>query len=174
MRSVITRHQWHMSPSSLSLIIIILLTPHIATAFDSNLRPGDTFSGNIVSLVEEITGERPYTTFEVDFDNDSKNELVIGILCGNAGCENLVFRVLGGMQYEYITRVFFHSKGFQFIRKKPSEFSDLQTYIRSNAVSGCLLLLEYENNNYREVSKKCGSSDLFHEITSEKIIEVEL
>ena len=163
-----------MFPSSLSLIIIFLLTSNIATAGDSDLRPGAIFSGNIVSLVEEITGEMPYISFEADFDNDSKNELVIGILCGNAGCENLVFKVLGGMQYEYVTRVFFHSKGFQFVRRKPSEFSDLKTYIRSNAVSGCLLLLEYENNNYREVSKECGSSDLFHEITPEKVIKVKL
>ena len=163
-----------MSPAKFLLIIVVLLTSTVATAEDTTLNSGAIFTGNVASLIEKIASEKPYTSFEVDFDSDSKNELIIGILCGNAGCENLVFRKLGDAKFEYVTRVFFHKKAFQLIRNPWPKLSDIRIYSRSNAETGCLVLMKYENEKYREASKECGSSELFQEIKPEVIVDVEL
>jgi len=163
-----------MYSSKLILIIIVGLISNTAPAGQANFSAGALYTGNLVSIIEEITGENPYLAFEIDFDGDSKNELVVGILCGNAGCENLIFRRLGHEKYEYVTRVFFHNKAFQLVQNSKSEFSDIHLYRRSNASTGCLILLKYEKDKYREASRECGSSDLFYKIKTESIIDVEL
>ena len=163
-----------MSFTRLLLITVASLTSIIATAGDTDFNAGTIFTGNVASLIEEIAGDKPYLSFEVDFDGDSQNELVIGIFCGNAGCENFIFRKMGDARYEYVTRVFFHKKAFQLIRNPQSDLSDIYLYSRSNAGTGCLILLKYENEKYHEVSKECGSSDLFQEIKTEIIVDVEL
>jgi len=152
------------------LTLILNTTAAGEIRFDNGPIPGE----KLLSSIQEMTGEKPYVAFKADFDNDSVKELVIGILCGNAGCVNLVFRKIQNQMFEYITHISFHKKAFQLVPNPNSKFSDIYHYWRSNASTGCLILLKYEKDRYQEASKECGSSELFYKIETEAIVDAEL
>ncbi len=77
----------------------------------------------------------------IDIDLNGKEEVGIGVTCGNAGCDYHLFSSTSDGGHKYLGNLFFHPRA---ITTNP-ETNLIKTYIRLNAAEGCDIY--YTKNN---------------------------
>jgi len=136
----------------LLLIILPGLSPHAGESrkvFDrSSLDKRD-----LHGFVRSVTSENIDDQFEIDLNDDGKLECLIGVLCGNGGCQYYCFENMGNQKFRSIGSLFIQRGGFEVLKTKHHGFNDILNYSHSSAKSGSLTRYEFDGRQYQ--AKTC-------------------
>jgi hypothetical protein len=93
--------------------------------------------------------------------------------CGNAGCEYYIFKKTDAKSYTFVTTIFLHRVGFQFLKTKHHGFNDILSYHHMSASEGELAHFEFDGKQYEEgESEIIQSSEFDSRIKPEKVEEI--
>ena len=113
-------------------------------------------------FVESISLETISDEFEVDLNDDNKPEKLIGVTCGNGGCEYYCFKNLDAQKYKFIGTIWLHRMGFEVLKTNHNGFNDILSYWHSNAAEGILKRDEFDGKEYRNTVSINIESKLFN------------
>jgi hypothetical protein len=142
----------------INLSVLFVFAGESTQVFDkSNLDIKD-----LHAFVRSLTLDNMSDEFETDLNDDGKPETLIGVLCGNGGCQYYCFENIGDQKFKFIGSLFIHRSGFEILKTKHNGFSDILSYSHSSAASGSLTRYEFDGQKYH--AKTClkeVSSSLF-------------
>lgn len=145
----------------LLLIVLPVLSPYAdesKKAFDkSNLSKND-----LHSFVQSMTSENINDQFEIDLNDDGRAEYLIGVLCGNGGCQYYCFENMDNRKFSFVGSLFIQRGGFEVLKAKHHGFNDILNYSHSSAGSGILTRYEFDGQQYQaKICLKEVSSSFF-------------
>jgi hypothetical protein len=100
------------------------------------------------SFVVSQSGEQVSQSLEIDLNSDGENDKLIGVTCGNAGCNYYVFIKTGGNSYIHKGSIFLNAMGFEILKTSHRGINDILAYIRSNVNEGALVRYEHDGRTY--------------------------
>ena len=123
----------------------------IPTVYANSLLIGNLYESDIKKLVESATFETITSEIKYDINLDGRDEVILGVTCGNAGCDYYVFDRNKNGKYKYLGNLFFHPKAI--VIDPESRF--IKTHIRSNVTHGCDITYQLTNKGFEELNKNC-------------------
>jgi len=104
---------------------------------------------NLRAFVHSITSENINDEFEADLNDDGRTEHLVGVLCGNGGCQYYCFENIEGQKFRFIGLLFIQHGGFEVLKTKHHGFNDILSYSHSSAGSGSLTRYEFDGEQYQ-------------------------
>ena len=149
------------------IIIFISLTSFFSLSIDAKSIEKEFNKSNLDiselhEFVKSISAETISDEFEVDLNNDGKLEKLIGVTCGNGGCEYYCFKNLGNQKYKFINTVFIHRNGFEILKTRHNDFNDILSYCHSNVAEGILSRDEFDGEKYKTKESIEIKSEVFN------------
>ncbi len=68
-------------------------------------------------LLSVHTSENISDQFEIDLNDDGKPEYLIGVLCGNGGCQYYCFENMDNQKFTFVGSLFIQRGGVQALRR---------------------------------------------------------
>ena len=130
--------------------MLCIFTSHV---FATETVPvGRIFDGDLKTAVTRYTHETVSDEARIDINLDGKNEIAIGIACGNAGCDYHIFGATYDGRYKYLGNLFFHPLAFSIDPRTEI----IETYVRLNAARGCHIYYTHGEQGFEQVKKECN------------------
>ena len=132
------------------IILLCICTPAVLAL--ENIPVGKIFDEDLKTVVTKYTYEMITDETSIDINQDGKDEIAIGITCGNAGCDYFIFGDTNDGRHKYLGNLFFHPMAISIDPKS----NVIKTYIRLNAGSGCYIYYSYGDEGFKERQKECN------------------
>jgi hypothetical protein len=113
-----------------------------------DLVPNRIYVGNIRSIVENATLETVEGELSLDLDFDGKGETAYQITCGNAGCDNYMFKQVAPGKCLYIGNAFFHRDAICIKKDPHKRFGALFAYLHMDSKEGEVVAYAYRGRGY--------------------------
>jgi hypothetical protein len=148
----------------LTLLLLIVL-PVLSPYADEATRVFDKSSlgkKDLHAFVQSMTSENINDQFEIDLNDDGRPEYLIGVLCGNGGCQYYCFENMGNQKFRFAGSLFIQRGGFEVLKAKHHGFNDILNYSHSSAGTGTLTRYEFNGQQYQaKICLKEVSSSFF-------------
>jgi hypothetical protein len=115
-------------------------------------------------FVSSICHEPIDDEFEVDLNDDGRPERLMGVTCGNGGCQYNCFMNLGEERFKFIGSLFINRRGFEVLRTKHGGVHDILGYWHTSAESGSLTRYEFDGEKYGVKKRIDNVSPSFFEL----------
>jgi len=133
-------------------LLLSILVPVLPLYADEPTKVFDKASidrKDLRAFVHSVTSENINDEFETDLNDDGRPEHLIGVLCGNGGCQYYCFENIEGQKFRLIGLLFIQRGGFEVLKAKHHGFNDILNYSHSSAGSGSLTRYEFDGQQYQ-------------------------
>jgi hypothetical protein len=150
-----------------SAFLLLMVLPGLSPYADESRKVFDKSNldkRDLHAFVQSITSENISDQFEIDLNDDGKPEYLIGVLCGNGGCQYYCFENMDNQKFTFVGSLFIQRGGFEVLKTKHHGFNDILNYSHSSAKSGSLTRYEFNGQQYEVKSCLREVSSSFFEL----------
>jgi hypothetical protein len=115
-------------------------------------------------FVNSICHEPIDDEFEVDLNEDGRPERLLGVACGNGGCQYNCFMSLGEERFKFIGSLLINRGGFEVLKTKHEGVHDILSYWHTSAESGSLTRYEFDGKEYGVKKRIDNVNSIFFEL----------